>query len=46
MLFQKRNCPLEIELIPRGAGWTHVYLTTGGERLFFYYIKCNGTSVQ
>jgi hypothetical protein len=35
MNLQKRDCPLEIELIPQGAGWTYLYLTTGGERLFF-----------
>jgi hypothetical protein len=35
MKLQKRDCPLEIELVPRGAGWTYVYLITGGERLFF-----------
>ena len=35
---KKRDCPLEIELIPAGAGWTHVYLTTGGERLFFVIV--------
>ena len=35
MMFQKRDCPLKIELVPQGAGWTHVYLITGGERLFF-----------
>jgi hypothetical protein len=35
MTLQKRDCPLEIELIPHGAGWTYVYLTIGDERLFF-----------
>jgi hypothetical protein len=35
MQLQKRDCPLEIELIPRGAGWTYVCLTTGGERIDF-----------
>ena len=35
MEFQKRNCPLEIELVPKGAGWTHLYLTVGGKRTSF-----------
>ena len=35
MLLTKRDCPLKIELIPKGAGWTHVNLTVGDERLFF-----------
>ena len=35
MPLKKRDCPLEIELIPIGDGWTHIYLTAGGERLFF-----------
>jgi hypothetical protein len=35
MTLQKRDCPLGIELIPCGSGWTHVYLTIGDERLFF-----------
>ena len=33
-LLKKRDCPLEIELILH-AGWTDVYLTVGGEQLFF-----------
>ena len=34
-LLQKHDCPLEIELVPKGAGWTHVNLATRGEQLFF-----------
>jgi hypothetical protein len=42
MNLQKRDCPLEIELVPRGAGWTHVYLTTGGKRIKFVITNVMG----
>lgn len=35
MNLKKRDCPLAIELVPRGFGWTYVYLTTGSNRMDF-----------
>jgi hypothetical protein len=42
MKLKKRNCPLSFDLIPRGAGWTHVYLNIGKERILFIITNIMG----
>lgn len=35
MELNKRSCELEINLVPRGAGWTDVYFNIGEDKLHF-----------
>jgi hypothetical protein len=42
MKLKKRDCPLSFKLIPRGGGWTHVYMNVGEERIFFIITNVMG----
>lgn len=35
MKLQKRNCGMEMKLVPYGAGWTDVYFNIGEDKLYF-----------
>lgn len=35
MNLQKRNCGMEMKLVPYGAGWTDVYFNINGDNLYF-----------
>ncbi|MBQ3378230.1 MAG: hypothetical protein IJG50_00010 [Clostridia bacterium] len=35
MNLQKRNCDINMRLVPYGAGWTDVYLTIAGDKHYF-----------
>ncbi len=35
MKLMKRNCGMEIKLVPYGAGWTDVYFNINGDNLYF-----------
>ena len=35
MDLQKRNCGIEMRLVPYGAGWTDVHLNIGSDQLYF-----------
>ena len=35
MNLQKRNCGMEMKLVPYGGGWTDVYFNIGDEKLYF-----------
>ena len=35
MELKKRNCGMELRLVPYGAGWTDVYFNIGNDKLYF-----------
>ena len=35
MELKKRNCGIELKLVPYGAGWTDVYFNIGNDKLYF-----------
>lgn len=35
MNFKKRDCGMEMKLVPYGAGWTDVYFNIGNDKLYF-----------
>ena len=35
MKLEKRDCKMEIKLVPYGAGWTDVYFNIGDDNLYF-----------
>ena len=35
MNLQKRDCGMELKLVPYGAGWTDIYFNINGDNLYF-----------
>lgn len=35
MKLEKRDCKMEMKLVPYGAGWTDMYFNVGGDNLYF-----------
>jgi hypothetical protein len=42
MKLEKRDCGIEMKLVPYGAGWTDVYLNIGGDNLYFIITSVYG----
>lgn len=42
MNLQKRECPINMRIIPYGGGWTDVYMNFGSEELYFIISYCMG----
>jgi hypothetical protein len=44
MILEKRDCGIEIKLVPYGGGWTDVYLNIGNDRLYFILSNVMGSN--